>query len=246
MIKMQETGWIDEPGNSQDFNNEFIAHLANGTAGSFLNYPIPNPWFPAGTDTVLDFEIEASHPLVTLVSMLGPSPDWFIGVSALNLREGNRWREIVEVDLYPYDGGTRSRDNQFSLFGERESPQKVIQPITDTDDTLLLGSLPIGKFTFELLTPQPGPGDFDDDGDVDGEDFLMWQQGDSLDSLSTLDLADWRENYAGANTLSTISTSVPEPSAAFLLVGAACFYSSMKGRAGRDVGRTSKSTWARP
>ena len=31
------------------------------------------------------FEIGRDHPLVSLVSMVAPSPDWFVGVSALSL-----------------------------------------------------------------------------------------------------------------------------------------------------------------
>lgn len=224
MIKMQETGWIDEPGSRRDLRDEFDGFLANGSAGSFLNYPIPNPWFPAGTVTELNFEIEESHPLVTLVSMLGPSPDWFVGVSGLNLREGNRWKELVEVDLYPYDGGSRSRDNTFALFGPLESPQQPIQPITDTDDTLLLGSIPIGKFTFELVTPQPIAGDFDGDSQVGGDDFLMWQRGEVSSPASPGDLAEWESNYGPASLSSLASASVPEPNTCgLLIVAAGCF-----------------------
>jgi hypothetical protein len=217
MIKMQETGWIDEPANSSDLKDEFDGFLTDGTAGSFLNYPIPNPWFPAGTETVLNFEIEEAHPLVTLVSMLGPSPDWFIGVSGLNLREGNQWKELVEVDLYPYDGGSRSRDEQFSLFGTYENPQVPIQAITDTDDTLLLGSIPIGKFTFELLTPQSAAGDFDDDSSVDGEDFLMWQRGEVTAPPSETDLLEWNQNYGQAPAVAGQSAAVPEPAGCVLV-----------------------------
>ena len=61
------------------------------------------------------------------------------------------------------------------------------------------------------------PGDFDLDGDVDGADFLVLQQG-----LGTIydatDLADWEMNYGmGVGPLSA-STAVPEPST--LLLGA--------------------------
>lgn len=37
-----------------------------------------------------------------------PSPDWFVGIDSLNLCEGNRWKEEVSVDLFPYDAGTDS------------------------------------------------------------------------------------------------------------------------------------------
>jgi hypothetical protein len=218
MIKMQETGWIDEPNNRSDLKNEFDRHLASGIAGSFLNYPIPDPWFPAGTDTILTFNIEPSHPLVTLVSMLGPSPDWFVGVAGLNLRDGNRWQEHVEVDLYPYDGGSRSRDNQFALFGPTENPQLPIRQITDTDDTLLLGSLPIGKFTFELLSSQPALGDFNDDDLADGRDFLLWQRGETSSPMSPLDLDDWQFAF-GASASTSATLAVPEPATCWLVAG---------------------------
>ena len=47
-------------------------------------------------------------------------------------------------------------------------------------------------------------GDFDNDGDVDGEDFLFWQRNPSAG-----DLSDWQNNY-GTKPLAN-ATSVPEP-----------------------------------
>lgn len=55
------------------------------------------------------------------------------------------------------------------------------------------------------------PGDFDEDGDVDGKDYLIWQQGGSHDPLSSSDLAEWEANYgAGTDSLSSL-VAVPEP-----------------------------------
>jgi len=233
MIKMQETGWIDRPSDNVDLKNEFDTYLANGTAGSFLNYPIPNPWFAAGTETDLEFEIAETHPLITLVSMLGPSPDWFIGVDSLNLRNGNVWRDLVEVDLYPYDGGSRSRDNQFALFGPLENPQKPIALITDTDGSLLKGSLPIGKFTFELLSvdPLPLPGDFTFDGSVDGSDFLKWQRGGSPSALSAADLDDWKQGFGTSlGSGGSGSATVPEPTTSVIVWGLAALAIFSRGR----------------
>ncbi len=55
-------------------------------------------------------------------------------------------------------------------------------------------------------------GDFDNDNDVDGADFLVWQ----LDT-SVGDLADWQSEY-GMTSAITASTAVPEPSCLLLLV----------------------------
>jgi hypothetical protein len=76
----------------------------------------------------------------------------------------------------------------------------------------------------EIRLAEPGvPGDFDDDGDVDGRDFLVWQRGGSPTPLSASDLALWKSHY-GTGTLSAV-TAVPEPCSALLLtlLGTALF-----------------------
>ena len=43
------------------------------------------------------------------LTVAGPSPDWFVGVSGLNLCLPNcSWVENLILDLYPYDAGTDS------------------------------------------------------------------------------------------------------------------------------------------
>jgi len=53
--------------------------------------------------------------------------------------------------------------------------------------------------------------DFDEDGDVDGFDFLTWQRGGSPTPLSSGDLSDWQTNYGTVAPLSAASAVVPEP-----------------------------------
>lgn len=39
--------------------------------------------------------------------MLGPSPDWVVGINGLNLCLKNcTWTENLVIDLFPYDAGT--------------------------------------------------------------------------------------------------------------------------------------------
>jgi hypothetical protein len=55
----------------------------------------------------------------------------------------------------------------------------------------------------------PGlPGDFDDDADVDGNDFLTWQQ--SVGTLAQGDLAGWK-SYFGTSDETPEVSPVPEP-----------------------------------
>ena len=74
---------------------------------------MPSPFWRSrcrggGTPEVhIDFEVNPEYPLVTLITMIAPSPDWFVGVAGLSLLDGSgRWRKRVDVDLYPYDAGT--------------------------------------------------------------------------------------------------------------------------------------------
>jgi hypothetical protein len=63
------------------------------------------------------------------------------------------------------------------------------------------------------------PGDFDEDGDVDGADFLAWQRGESPHPLSSSDLANWQAQFGTAASLMTAtSTGVPEPSSFAILL----------------------------
>jgi hypothetical protein len=70
---------------------------------------------------------------------------------------------------------------------------------------------------FTFLTPAPDfpLGDFDEDFDVDGEDFLLWQRNPSVGNL-----ADWEAGYGTQPTppLQAGLSAVPEPAAAVLLM----------------------------
>ena len=213
---MQERGWIDHADPEiVDLKSEFGAHLASGNAFSFLNYP---QHFAPSTSSTVSLDVSSTHPLVTLVSMIGPSPDWFVGVSGLNMREENRWRETISIDLYVYNGGTRSNDEGFLCCqnGPLESPQKPISLFADSPNasdplrTALTGD-PIGTFTFALQSVQSQPGDYDGDDDVDGSDFLVMQRNSSVGSLS-----QWQTHFGTVAANGVAAITVPEPTSLFL------------------------------
>ena len=73
---------------------------------------------------------------------------------------------------------------------------------------------------YEFVSTGP-PGDFDLDGDVDGNDFLVWQRGGSPNPLSAADLAEWQANF-GSPTTAPAASAVPEPTTCLLLVVGLC------------------------
>ena len=73
----------------------------------------------------------------------------------------------------------------------------------------------VNTFTLELAS---ATGDYNNDGSVDGIDFLVWQRGESPNSLSQADLTLWESTY-GTSTVSASATTVPEPTSLILILG---------------------------
>lgn len=68
---------------------------------------------------------------------------------------------------------------------------------------------------FDFEFPDADPGDFDEDGDVDGRDFLAWQRGESPTPFSGADLGVWQGAYNGGAI--GAMNAVPEPTSLLLL-----------------------------
>ena len=93
------------------------------------------------------FTASQECPLVSVVSMIAPSPDWFVGVSGLSLLEGGRWVDESIVELFPYDAGTDSGTS----YGSPNLPTEGAEAIHQIEtEPLLIGRVvpPLGTFTF--------------------------------------------------------------------------------------------------
>ena len=99
----------------------------------------------------LTFDVAAAHPYVSLVTMLAPSPDWFVGVHGLDLREADGWAGEVVVPLFVYDAGTDS-GAAYTSPDQDTDPAEPIEPIDEAPFSAGGEPIPVGTFTFELLT----------------------------------------------------------------------------------------------
>lgn len=99
--------------------------------------------------TSISFEVSREFPLVTLVTMLAPSPDWFVGVSGLNLFENGNWVNQKVVTLFTYDAGTDS-GAVYTSPNQDTVPQ---EPIRVLDTGAFANGKPVGTYTFTRLTP---------------------------------------------------------------------------------------------
>lgn len=102
---------VAERGDNTEITNEINAAISSGDADQLLQDGF-SPF--AGNNSMagyMNITVSESFPLITLVSMVAPSPDWFIAVNSLSLRSGdpgvnNGWKDTFTMDVFAYDAGT--------------------------------------------------------------------------------------------------------------------------------------------
>lgn len=62
---------------------------------------------------------------ISFISMIAPSPDWFIGVNSFNLYKNEQWVNDTLIPLYVHDAGTEEGD----IFGYNNPSTSPKQPI---------------------------------------------------------------------------------------------------------------------
>jgi hypothetical protein len=98
----------------------------------------------------LEFEISQRHSLATFVSMVAPSPDWFVGVTGLALFENGQWVGERRVELIPWDAGTDSGAT-FTSPDRETAPRATISRILAAPLSPNGVARPMGTFTFTRL-----------------------------------------------------------------------------------------------
>ncbi len=187
-----------ETGGTSLLRSEVLDAISGGTASAVvLGAAINSPG-----STTLTFEATSSMSRLTLVTMIAPSPDWFIGVHDLELMGASDWAQEIVVPLIAYDAGTDSGPN-FTSPNADTNPQ---DPITDFASTAPFAGLPeLGTFTLTLLSVDVCLADANADGALTPADFTAWiaafnaaapvcdQNGDN--ACTPADFTAWIVNY---------------------------------------------------
>lgn len=97
----------------------------------------------------LTFKMSPDYPAVTLVSMLAPSPDWFVGVRGLILYNTGSWVDTMVVELFVYDAGTDS-GSSYTSANNATIPQEPIARIEEAPFLVDGVVKSVGTFTFTL------------------------------------------------------------------------------------------------
>lgn len=106
--------------------------------------------FGAGASS-FDVELSQDADLVSLVTMLAPSPDWFVGVNSVPLFVDGAWVSSVDVDLAAYDAGTDSAPG----FVHSNADTNPAQPIGGPRDAAFVNADNEGRFGFVTITRLP-------------------------------------------------------------------------------------------
>ena len=120
---------IAEIGGTSTFRNTDQANArAAGNAGAYLSLGGLGAYPSSATRQI---DVSEDFPLLTLASMIAPTPDWFVGVSGFNLKEGSRgcWKRRITENLVGNDAGTETGTG-YSLGNPAETTHKPIGPIT--------------------------------------------------------------------------------------------------------------------
>jgi Spondin_N len=116
-----------ETGGTNALRTEVLDHIDDGNADQFLRFGSV-PLSPGSTSA--QFTVSKDFPLLTLVTMIAPSPDWFVGIHDLNLFQDGVWIEGQTFDLDPYDSGTDSGIS-YTSSNANTSPHLPIANIAD-------------------------------------------------------------------------------------------------------------------
>jgi Raf kinase inhibitor-like YbhB/YbcL family protein len=133
-----------EQGTTTLLDSEVTAQIDSGSSESLIE----GTGSSSTDSTVVFFDVSESHPLFSMVSMIAPSPDWFVGVHDLDLRENGIWKNNYSVDLFGYDAGTDNGLN-YTSPNENTIPR---DPIVLINSGPLGNGTPLGRFEFELIS----------------------------------------------------------------------------------------------
>ena len=97
---------IAERGREAQFLKEIDTAIAAGSASTKFN--IDGFYQETTPSTKVTIKADSEHTLLSLITMLAPSPDWFTGLHDVELMPNGAWLEETIIHAFTYDSGTDS------------------------------------------------------------------------------------------------------------------------------------------
>jgi Spondin_N len=93
---------LSEEGKHTPLDQEIQAAVAAGNAGMLVETEALRNF---NDSLIAVIHVDSLHPLVSMVMMVAPSPDWFTGISSVNMMENGQWAATRTFDLIGWDSG---------------------------------------------------------------------------------------------------------------------------------------------
>ncbi|WP_452231967.1 T9SS type A sorting domain-containing protein [Lacinutrix sp. MEBiC02595] len=117
---------IAESGTNAIFEDVDVQNAIN--AGNAEQYIYgPSLGSAAGTITISDLNVSSAFPILSLFTMVAPSPDWMMAIDDLELMDtSGNWKTSISIPmLYVYDAGTDAGTNYTSSNADVNTPISI-------------------------------------------------------------------------------------------------------------------------
>ena len=117
-----------ETGATGTLETELKAKIANNEG---LDFVLGSGLGSGEGEITLEIEVDATNSAVTLVSMVAPSPDWYVAAMNVNLYDGSNFVDTKTITAAVYDAGTDS-GTTFTSANIATDPQGLITLFVDS------------------------------------------------------------------------------------------------------------------
>ena len=140
---------VAENGRVATLKAEFTEAKRRGRLGTLIEGP-DLPRVPGQIS--VKFETTETHPLLSFVMMVAPSPDWFTGAADIALMRENQWINEATFGLWAWDSGTDSGQT-YSAPNHDTQPQQSIRLLASPHFLGKTGLAPIGTVRVRRVAP---------------------------------------------------------------------------------------------
>lgn len=140
-----------ETGGTSGLVGEVNQQINQGNADQILNTGGPGMLGSSPGQLSITFTADANFSQLTLVTMLAPSPDWFVGLHGYELIQNGDWVESAVIPLHVYDAGTDS-GSTYTSANANMVPQDPIALVTTNSGPFVGASTQVGTFTLQRLS----------------------------------------------------------------------------------------------
>src|SRR6266513_4861844 len=135
---------LSEEGKHSPLDTEIRTAIDQGNALMLFESGGLKNWKDSMVATV---RVDPAHPLVSVVNMVAPSPDWFTGAASVDLAENGSWVQRKMLTLPAYDSG--GDDGRTYNAKDRDTnPKKPVSRAADRHFVVRGKVKPVATVTF--------------------------------------------------------------------------------------------------